>query len=1131
MADFNLKDDLLGFGRAQLKYMLFYNSTFEDLTLFTHRKGLFFYDTTTDTIEILHDNTDKWRTTLNIVSVNDPLYSSDDALNGKLLIGTSAYGTVKGFKPLTEGFLKSDLNGILSSQQYITFEDIEPTDYTTVISAPGLDTRFATEKAIVDYVASATFSAQDNILDWDGTKYLPFASKKGSNPGYAYFFSGTASYPSYNNVLNLDAYFRTANIQVRQGATQYSIIDPTYFSVTNTGYTTKVEVDTVEIQGRIYGTVISNSRSLPIRIGSKSIVGAENAESILIDDYNQLFNIDMTTVRLNKGTALKYLYLDANKNITYVDAPSGSNPLSVTDGIFNLDITGDNLTVSPFSTETSNAFYTSPIISIGADPPTEANVVLNFNGALRTTYLYEGTKRVMTEHGAQISDGTMHAVTDMFNAGFCPALPDTGGNTKYLRGDGTWQIITSGGTVNPLTVTDGILNLDITNDVLTVSPFLSKSTGTLYTGITVPDSVITTLNYDGIFRSTQLYEGNVRVMTTHGNWAANGSLHAVVTSSHAGFTPQLPLSGGSSLFLRGDGIWSSPVFTEADTLTTVSARGSVTPTILTYNESKVFTNPYSLITKEYADAVAVGISPKLPVDAATTANITLSGEQTIDGYSAVTSKRILVKNQSTQTNNGIYTVASGAWTREADSATWADLYKGYYVVLNGTVNGGSSYICTIASTGTLGADPVTYQLFSAPSVIIGGNGLTKTGSTLDVNVDNATIEIVTDTLKVVDNVFQPYDLDLVSIAGLSGTTGILKKTAANTWVLDTSTYITGTVVTSFNTRTGAVTLSKADVEAVLTGLITTHTHNYLPLSGGTISGNLTVTGTTTLNAVTKVGTTMITNFNADLLDGYHASDFSLYHTHPYLPLSGGTVTGNLVVNGTTTLNGITKIGTTMVTNLNADLLDGNHASAFALASHTHPYQPLDTDLTYIAALTGNGRLVRYVDNSWGLETTNFLTGTKVDSFNGRTGVVVLLKSDVEAVLTGLITSHTHNYDNYQNWLLKLNGTGVRYVVSTSSLNFQAGDGISMAFTSSTDTLLITNLDRFPGFDLTNDKAARGNHTHSTYVLKAGDTMTGALVAAANSTGSVTQVANVRYGTSGTMPTGTPNGTIYIRYTA
>lgn len=62
-------------------------------------------------------------------------------------------------------------------------------------------------------------------------------------------------------------------------------------------------------------------------------------------------------------------------------------------------------------------------------------------------------------------------------------------------------------------------------------------------------------------------------------------------------------------------------------------------------------------------------------------------------------------------------------------------------------------------------------------------------------------------------------------------------------------------------------------------------------------------------------------------------------TGDYLPLVGGTITGDLIVNGTTTLNAVTKVGTAMVVNLNADMLDNKHASDFALAVHNHNFEP------------------------------------------------------------------------------------------------------------------------------------------------------------------------------------------------
>lgn len=154
--------------------------------------------------------------------------------------------------------------------------------------------------------------------------------------------------------------------------------------------------------------------------------------------------------------------------------------------------------------------------------------------------------------------------------------------------------------------------------------------------------------------------------------------------------------------------------------------------IARYGTANTFSNDRDIVDKAYVDAIGAGNMPKLPVDAATTANITLSGTQTIDGYAVSAGQRVLVKNQSTTSANGVYIVASGAWSRSTDLDTWAELYKAYVAVLNGGQTG-SSFVCNIASTGTLETDPITWVLYTAPTNILAGDGLTKTGSTIAVN--------------------------------------------------------------------------------------------------------------------------------------------------------------------------------------------------------------------------------------------------------------------------------------------------------------------------------------------------------------------------------------------------------------
>jgi hypothetical protein len=139
------------------------------------------------------------------------------------------------------------------------------------------------------------------------------------------------------------------------------------------------------------------------------------------------------------------------------------------------------------------------------------------------------------------------------------------------------------------------------------------------------------------------------------------------------------------------------------------------------------------VTKSYVDAIAQGIDAKASVVAATTANITLSGAQTIDGISVIAGDRVLVKDQTTQANNGIYLCASGSWTRTTDADTYAELVAAYTFVEGGTVNANNGFICTIPTSGTLGSTSITFTQFSGAGQVVAGTGMTKTGNTLNVN--------------------------------------------------------------------------------------------------------------------------------------------------------------------------------------------------------------------------------------------------------------------------------------------------------------------------------------------------------------------------------------------------------------
>lgn len=112
---------------------------------------------------------------------------------------------------------------------------------------------------------------------------------------------------------------------------------------------------------------------------------------------------------------------------------------------------------------------------------------------------------------------------------------------------------------------------------------------------------------------------------------------------------------------------------------------------------------------DIADSVIANDSWKQPCRAATTANITLSGTQTVDGIAVVVGDRVLVKNQTTASQNGIYVVASGAWSRATDTDISSEVKSGMAVkVSEGTVNTLSEWFLSNANPITLGTTTLTF---------------------------------------------------------------------------------------------------------------------------------------------------------------------------------------------------------------------------------------------------------------------------------------------------------------------------------------------------------------------------------------------------------------------------------------
>lgn len=115
------------------------------------------------------------------------------------------------------------------------------------------------------------------------------------------------------------------------------------------------------------------------------------------------------------------------------------------------------------------------------------------------------------------------------------------------------------------------------------------------------------------------------------------------------------------------------------------------------------------------DAAIAGLDLKAKARAASTANLTLSGAQTIDGIAIVAGDRVLVKNQSSAAQNGIYVAASGAWVRASDFDAWSEIPSALVPVETGTVNGDKVFLCTSDAGGSLGSTAITFSAYGGSS--------------------------------------------------------------------------------------------------------------------------------------------------------------------------------------------------------------------------------------------------------------------------------------------------------------------------------------------------------------------------------------------------------------------------------
>ena len=338
-------------------------------------------------------------------------------------------------------------------------------------------------------------------------------------------------------------------------------------------------------------------------------------------------------------------------------------------------------------------------------------------------------------------------------------------------------------------------------------------------------------------------------------------------------------------------------------------------------------NPTDLTNKAYVDMVVQGYAIKAEAQCATTGNITLSGLQTIDGYTTLAGDRVLVKNQSNQANNGIYAASSGAWSRTSDANTYASLISAFIFIQNGSTQQNSGWVCTIPASGTLGTTPITWSQLASAASYFAGTGLTLSSY----------------TFSITNTGVSAGSYGSASSVGTFTVNAQGQLTSAGSTSISIAPSQINAAIPNSSLANSSVTFNGVSVSLGGSGSITAQTPNALTigtgLSGGSFNGSAAVTiantgvlsfsaGTTgltpntaTTGAVTLGGTLNVANggTGATTLTGYvYGNGTGAFTASTTIPNTSITCLGTMSTQNASsvaitggTLSGVTSTGETL----------------------------------------------------------------------------------------------------------------------------------------------------------------------------------------------------------------------------
>jgi hypothetical protein len=393
----------------------------------------------------------------------------------------------------------------------------------------------------------------------------------------------------------------------------------------------------------------------------------------------------------------------------------------------------------------------------------------------------------------------------------------------------------------------------------------------------------------------------------------------------------VPITGAQSgLQITNSTLDSSPIGATTPSTGAFTSISTTTGTITTSPS-----NSTDIANKYYVDSVAQGLGPKAACQVGTTTNITLLGLQTIDGYTTVAGDRVLVKNQSTSSQNGIYIAATTAWARAVDMDVWAEVPGAYTVLLNGG-QADTGWVCTASQTGTIGTTAMPWVQFSGSATYYAGTGLTLASNTFSITntgVTAASYGSASQTLTATVNA----QGQLTSLAATSIAIANTQVSGLGTMSTQSASSVSITGGAIDGTTLGATTAST--VRGTTITSTTQFTGAGTGLTGTATSLNI---GGNAATATTASATTAAVTFNNAGAGGVSGSTFNgataltvSYNTIGAPSTTGSGASGTWAIgisgNAATVTNGVYTTGSysnpTWITSISGSIVSGAVSTA------------------------------------------------------------------------------------------------------------------------------------------------------------------------------------------------------------